>query len=427
MRHTSEPIQGIEIIDVVPINPLISKCQIKVCYVSDKPNRNRSIITKEAAKKIAQSLPGCPIVGKYNEELQDFEEHNKFAVRGADGKLVLSSDTRPYGFVDLHAKVWFQSFLDDGMIEREYLCTEGWLWTAQYPEAQRVIDDGNGQSMELDEEKIDAHWTRDINGKPQFFIINEALITKLCLLGEDVEPCFEGASVTNFTLDEEFKTKLFTMMEQLKEMLGGTDVVEDNIIEETAAVSPEATVTEPEEPVVQVEEPVSQEILDNVDEPILQDNEEPVIENEPVAYNLEEIPEYIELQTSYSSLLEEHTQLQAQVAALIAERDSLQSAIEPLAQFKAAAVRREKEAMIASFYMLSNEDKRDVIDNIDSYSIDEIEAKLSIICVRNKVSFAQDIETEEQVTTFSLDNIPDDDATVPAWVKAAMEVAKTMN
>jgi hypothetical protein len=77
--------------------------------------------------------------------------------------------------------------------------------------------------------------------------------------------------------------------------------------------------------------------------------------------------------------------------------------------------------------MLSNEDKRDVIDNIDSYSIDEIEAKLSIICVRNKVSFAQDIETEEQVTTFSLDNIPDDDATVPAWVKAAMEVAKTMN
>ena len=26
-------------------NPQISKCQIKVCYVSDKPNRNKSIIT----------------------------------------------------------------------------------------------------------------------------------------------------------------------------------------------------------------------------------------------------------------------------------------------------------------------------------------------------------------------------------------------
>ena len=32
-------------------------------------------------------------------------------------------------------------------------------------------------------------------------------------------------------------------------------------------------------------------------------------------------------------------------------------------------------------------DKKDVIENIDTYSLDDIEAKLSIICVRNKVNF----------------------------------------
>jgi len=37
--------------------------------------------------------------------------------------------------------------------------------------------------------------------------------------------------------------------------------------------------------------------------------------------------------------------------------------------------------------MLSDEQKKDCVDNIDTYSFDEIEAKLSVICVRNKVSF----------------------------------------
>jgi hypothetical protein len=40
----------IEFINVTPINPLISKCQIKVCWVGDEPNRNHSIITKDVAR-----------------------------------------------------------------------------------------------------------------------------------------------------------------------------------------------------------------------------------------------------------------------------------------------------------------------------------------------------------------------------------------
>jgi hypothetical protein len=57
-----------ELINLTPINPLISKCQIKVCYVGDDPNRNRSVITKNVAIELANSLPGSPIVGFYNEE-----------------------------------------------------------------------------------------------------------------------------------------------------------------------------------------------------------------------------------------------------------------------------------------------------------------------------------------------------------------------
>ena len=170
--HTSVQLETpCEIINVVPLNPLISKCQIKVCYVGDDPNRNKSVITKEVAKQMANSLPGSPIVGFYNEASGDFEEHNR-SIDISNGKIVVRDTTRPYGFVDLNARVWFQKYLDYGKYEREYLVTEGYLWTGQYPECQRIIDNGNNQSMELDNNSLDGTWTNSNNGKPKLFIIN---------------------------------------------------------------------------------------------------------------------------------------------------------------------------------------------------------------------------------------------------------------
>ena len=64
MKHTSVKLNTpCEFINITPMNPLISKCQIKVCYVGDEPNRNKSIITKDVAREMANSLPGSPIVG----------------------------------------------------------------------------------------------------------------------------------------------------------------------------------------------------------------------------------------------------------------------------------------------------------------------------------------------------------------------------
>ena len=73
--------------------------------MQDEPNRNGSIITKEAAKKMAPSLRGAPIVGYYNENNEDFEAHNKIAI--INNKVTFQDMTKPYGFVDLNAKIWF--------------------------------------------------------------------------------------------------------------------------------------------------------------------------------------------------------------------------------------------------------------------------------------------------------------------------------
>jgi hypothetical protein len=115
----------IEIIDNQRISPLISKCQIKVCYVGEEPNRNGSVITKAVARDMGATLRGCPIVGFYNENTGDFEGHNQI-IDISNGEWKIKDTTVPYGFVDLNAKVWFQKFSDDG-VEHEYLMTEGYL------------------------------------------------------------------------------------------------------------------------------------------------------------------------------------------------------------------------------------------------------------------------------------------------------------
>ena len=83
--------------------------------------------------------------------------------------------------------------------------------------------------------------------------------------------------------------------------------------------------------------------------------------------------------------------------------------------------------MIDSFYMLSDTEKQPIVDKIDEYSVEEIEEKLSVICVRNKVSFAREDDNEGNTgaKTYNLEDGVNNDST-PDWVKAVMETAKTL-
>ena len=503
--HTSVKMNSpIEFINITPLNPLISKCQIKVCYVGDEPNRNKSIITKEVAKKMANSLPGCPIVGFYNEAKGDFEEHNRI-IDISNGEFKIKDTTRPYGFVDLNAKVWFQKFLDDGEVEHEYMMTEGWLWTGQYPECQRIIDKGNNQSMELDEKTLNATWTKNNNNKPQFFIINEAIISKLCTLGLENEPCFEGSNITaptiQFAFEDGFKEQLFSMINELKDLLneGGEKVFtrysvevgdalwdalyshvegtytiesvcedgegqkfavvtaddkyyrlnfsvnEDGAVEfsseemeilgdyvpsEEPQFSAEAVAEyaskkkkkddeeEEEDEDKDKDKKPAQKSDDSEDDEEDDEEKKKKKKGKKSKYNLEEVQEYVELSGKYSALETDYANAQSKISDLEAQ-------VAELTTFKKGIEKAEKEKMIASFYMLSDEDKKDVVTNIDTYSLDDIEAKLSIICVRNKVSFnlENDNNTNEP-KTFNLDGAGED--TTPAWVKAIRAVASEM-
>ena len=81
--------------------------------------------------------------------------------------------------------------------------------------------------------------------------------------------------------------------------------------------------------------------------------------------------------------------------------------------------------------MLSNEDKQEVIENKANYSLDDIEAKLSVICVRKKVNFDLDdtskndnIVEDKDVMTY---NITDAEASTPAWISALKHTRDNRN
>lgn len=393
--------------------------------------------------------------------------------------------------------------MDEG-IEREYLVTEGWLWTGQYPECARIVDKGNNHSMELDDKIIDAYWTKDGNGKPKFFIINEAIMSKLCILGENSEPCFEGSHITapkvQFSFDNDTKALWSDFIFQMKELIkeGGTSVKiyavkigdpiwnalyghkketysinaffeeedqkyavlqnesnyyrlnfsigeNDEVVfaEEMTDITDSYTpATEAQFALADVEafevefkknkeedddkkkKPEDKNEDDKGSEGDDDDDEEEKKKKQK-KYNLEEVEEYQTLVAEHETLKNDFNAYKQTSESTIAD---LNNTIASLTEFKNSVERKEKEHMInVDFCMLDESLKKDVIDNIDKYSLDDIEAKLSIICVRNKVSFnLDDDDDKNKGLVYNLENDSDDND-IPAWVKAVQATAKAMN
>ena len=464
MHQSIATIDSPEFINLQPleINPLMSSCEIKVLYLGQ--NRNHSYITKDVATEMAKTLRGAPIVGYYKEEKEDFADHGEKIIFDDEG-VKFECMTKPYGFVAPDAKVWFQKFEDTdefgNIVTREYLMTTGYLWTGQYEECKSVIEGGKPQSMELDEENLNGHWSTDSKSGMDFFIINDAIFSKLCILGDDVEPCFEGSSITapevstSFTkIDDNFKKTLYTMMQDLKFALEGgqkmiideaeTKVTEPEVVEtEAEATAEEETSIETSEEITEateevVEEEENTEDKGNEEQSDIAENDNSIEdqssqENFTKADDKDEEEESKDAEDSDEDSESEdededkkekksYALLESELAETKAAYADLEQKYQVLVDFKNQIDDEKKDALINSFYMLSDEDKADVIENKSSYSLDEIESKLSVICVRKKVNFdleetsKDEEEVEKDVVTYTVnDNVG---SSTPAWIAA---------
>lgn len=446
-----------EFIDIQPYNPLISQCTIKVLYLGK--NRNGSFIDKNTAIQMANSLPGTPIVGAWRKDIEDFGDHGH-VITIEDGEIKFACKTVPYGFVAPDARVWFQKFNDTddfgNETEREYMMTTGYLWTGQFPEAQKVIDEGQNQSMELDEEHLDGHWANDAKSGMDFFIINDAVFSKLCILGDDVEPCFEGASVlggvdNNYTEETEFTHTLYTMIKQLQDIIGTTEggknmpekpeeleqteVVTEFVAgsgkdeekkDETQTETKDSDAEKEETPSEKEAEPAAdEEKKEPKKEHALEESEQEAEEEKPETEHVfeEESAAEVEPVVEHSAAEDVEPEPAKVNFALEEENKELRVELEALRQFKLDIENKEKDALIAKYHMLSDEDKADIVAHKEEYTLEQIDEKLALVYVRKNVDFStvdghqEEEEKMDSILSFSLDD--SEDAEVVSDIQAA--------
>lgn len=156
-------------------NDTLSKARCRIFYKGG--NRNGTFITDEFANELISTLHYVPVKGIY--EGNDFTDHG-----------MVRSEGRVYGIVPETNNFAWEQHLDEDGIERTYACTDVYLFTALYPEASEAI--GKGQSMELYEPSLTYHFSM-LNGQ-KYVVFEHGSFLGLQVLGDDVEPCFEGAS-----------------------------------------------------------------------------------------------------------------------------------------------------------------------------------------------------------------------------------------
>ena len=177
---------------------VISKGRCRIFYKG--ANRNGTFITDEFADKLLSTIAYAPVKGIYENSEDDYTDHGEERHEG-----------RIYGVVPAEYNLAWEPHIDEDGVERIYACVDVLIYTALYSEANIIF--GKSQSMELYRKSIKGDW-KIIEGK-RYYVYEDACFLGLQVLGDKVEPCFEGAS-------------FFSLYQSLLDQLEHLDQLQDN-------------------------------------------------------------------------------------------------------------------------------------------------------------------------------------------------------
>lgn len=200
------------------LNPQFSLCDVLVCYHGD--NRNMTSLPKKVIEENLYSIYGIPIVGEWIYKLDGTDEKTW----GSHGGRIILDDqgiryeqtTKPFGFVSKEAAdnaSWVTVIEKDGHTENEYLKLSGCiLWTDRYEESKSILDKNYGQSMEIE-------FTKGFYRDDHYYEAEEFVFSALCILGTNVEPCFESACIGRHYELDSFKQEFALMLDEYKKTI----------------------------------------------------------------------------------------------------------------------------------------------------------------------------------------------------------------
>lgn len=414
--------------DIKPYNDVLSQVRCRIFYKYG--NRNGTYITDEFAEKLISSLPYTPVKGIYSELEQDYTDHGKERTEG-----------RIYGIVPENPNFAWESHLDEDGVARTYACADVLLFTGIYKEeALQIVQ--KAQSMELFTDSIEGKW-QFINGQ-KYYVFTEGHFLGLQVLGDAVEPCFEGAAfytlvdsiknvidaIEQYDLEQkqtgekemDFKLSdnqkynmLWTLLNPEEYRYSLCDIYDDYAIafdcveqryvrayyvknDETDSVEITDTqnifimdVTEEEKNALNMLRAINGDTFEKIDEAVSSLKEENAAfeqkkeEFEATISTLEQ--EKTDLQTELEGSKEQFSESEAAREALENEKVELTNQLNELNEFKAAVELHEKEMVIEKYSaQLDAEVLESFRSSIDSYTKETLDKELAFALVQSKPS-----------------------------------------
>ena len=345
--------------------------KVYVAYAGD--NRNYSSISKEVFESMIPSLYQSPIVGEFDEKNGDFKSHGEQVVI-TDGEVEYRKNTHAYGYIDSQSEVRWVKGVEKDNPDREYLTVDAFMWTTYFPEARKVLEGKNNQSMEI--EILDGDFRED-----GFFEITDARFLSLCILGEDVEPCFEGASISKFNLGNTFNKH---QQEVIADGGGVEDKMEKEKFEETENIENET--------VEEVESNETEELELEEENVETKEGDSEDTETNEADDKIKELTEALEkLENQIENIGKEKDVLENSLNEKNVEFESLKKENEELAEFKKATKLKEKTNQVDNVLKEFNIDNLISSEVYTKESIEELRQNainnMEIIDLKKELSY----------------------------------------
>ena len=363
---------NVKIMKYSKVNSQFSLGRARVFY--EGPNVNRTIIDSEVAKQLIKTIPGTPIVGRFNSDNEDFEGHG-------EGQIA-------YGFVPLEPNPMRVEVTEEvyGLpVKRIYYEVDAVIWDGRFPEAKKILGEEKSLSMELNPDTLDGEF--EIYDDKHYLKITNAEFYGITVLGDGHTPCFKDAKFL-----QAYSSMLGAYEASKKEQesnIGGTDMPnEEGKVESVEVIETDTTITNEEAPVeneadVVVETPEADFTEDEAAETTPTDEgiEEGTGE-ETEANETDESDEDEEVEAEESSAesdeepeVEEETEANPAVED---ETEALKAKVEELTSKLEVYENAAKEELITKFSSKINDVDfmTEVKDNLSSYSVESLKSTL---------------------------------------------------
>ena len=345
-------------------------CRARVFYKG--MNRNGSFIDDDFAKILINSASGCPVVGLWDTEKQDFTDHSA------------SDRKRAYGFIPENPNFAWEEHYDYDGIERQYASFDIVLWTKAFNEANEIIS--HPLSMELNPDTVNGTFSV-INGEYCFYFTSAEMLG-VCVLGYSVEPCFEGAKFIGIEEVNEFK-RLFQVDKQQALLTynnkGDTSMEKDEKEKDVTPIEEFAQVRDDDLEFVE-----ETEVKAEVNEEVNTESEFSKVEtsednnsDEKEEDNFEAIKEQFE--KNIAELEKQKLDFENKIKELEDKVTNLEQSNFSLMEYKNNKIKQEKENVIKNYENILTEDEIKNIE-VDKYSLEELDDKLAAMAYRKNIN-----------------------------------------